>query len=246
METRIFVEEKALQEAKARNRRLRSFVIELGWTIVAMGLIIIALIWGYVTKENQYKQELLYAQQRLESAISWYEWVGNSRDIQIRNEDTPDGPTDHYYEVDLNKDIQDYVFIRCKEEGYPVELLLAMARKESTFNAEAVHLNYNGTADAGLWQINSSNYSSIAKHFGISEESVAKEIFNPYFNLECALYMLNEGQRDNPKDYHELLMSYNMGSNNARSLWKNGIHSTEYTRTVMRYAAEFGWSGEQT
>ena len=146
-----------------------------------------------------------------------------------------------YPSVNMDASLQAYVIRRANEVGYPEQILFGMAKKESTCNANATHTNTNGTIDSGMWQINSCNYAALAEHFDMSVEQVKAQIFDPYFNLECALFLLKDCERYHPDNWNTLLMCYNMGGGNARSLWSQGIYSSSYSRAVVRYATELGW-----
>ena len=71
------------------------------------------------------------------------------------------------------------------------------------------------------------------------EEAVA-DLLNPYGNIRVGLNFLqylNKKYLDN-SGANCVLMAYNMGESGARSLWKEGTYSTEYSRGVLKRAEE--------
>lgn len=71
--------------------------------------------------------------------------------------------------------------------GVPKELLIAIAKTESSLNPRALNKNKNGTYDVGIMQINTSNIS-LLKRAGIIKE--ARELWVPCKNVEAGAYIL--------------------------------------------------------
>jgi len=71
--------------------------------------------------------------------------------------------------------------------GVPQELLLAIAKTESSLNPRALNKNRNGTYDIGIMQVNTSNIK-LLKRAGIIEE--ARELWIPCKNIEAGAYIL--------------------------------------------------------
>ncbi len=129
-----------------------------------------------------------------------------------------------YYDIPLNKDLQKYIYKKCKETGFTYETVLAMIKLESNYNPKAINKNTNGTVDKGLCQINSS-WNKELKKIGITD------LFDPYQNIDAAFYILqNDCNHDNE---HKMLMCYNMGSPNTKRLNNRGIYSSKYSRKVI-------------
>lgn len=125
--------------------------------------------------------------------------------------------------------VQLYMKEKGEEYDIPFEILLAIAKKESGYNYEAL----SGTGDYGLMQINKSNFTFLRSN-GISEW------FDPYQSIDAACILINEVRtRYSLSDWHKILMCYNMGYNRASELWEGGVYNTSYSRTVMEYAFTF-------
>ena len=72
------------------------------------------------------------------------------------------------------------------EYGIPAELLWAIAKAESGFNAKAINKNTNGSADHGIMQINSIHKSWLEKR-GISID----DLYNPAINIKIGAKILS-------------------------------------------------------
>ena len=262
METNIILSRREVSTQLRRqvNVYAMRMVTAISVAIILLAVIIIGSIL-VVRYTQTLKAEILDLRHQLESQTSWYQWAYDGMpaypeeiSVNIPMEELeevleksapeiePEIVTKPYDGVNLDADLQTYVIKRCAEVGYPCEILFAMQRKESNSNPIAVGVNTNGTKDYGLWQINSSNFAGIARHFSMSEAQVREQISDPYFNLECALYILQESEKNHPDNWNTLLMCYNMGGGNAKVLWNQGIYSSSYSRTVIRYAVELGWT----
>ena len=147
-------------------------------------------------------------------------------------------PSEFVYNSDipLSEDIQKYAYNKCQESGIDYHVFLGLMRKESTFNPEAV----SKTNDYGLCQINKGNHSWLREVFGSDWDPM-----NPYDNIDASIFMLSKYIKDyNCDNYHILLMNYNMGHGNAVECFNSGIYSSEYSRAIMGYAKDYGYSGD--
>lgn len=141
-----------------------------------------------------------------------------------------------YSSIPLDDEVIAYAITQCDLKGFPVEVLFALMSKESTFNTYAV----SATNDHGLCQINASNFDWLSRDLGIS--NIAQNIYNPYINIDCSLYILTDLiSTYNFTTYNELLMAYNMGYNGATNLWVEGIYSTTYSREIVSIASGYGY-----
>ena len=139
-------------------------------------------------------------------------------------------------DISLSEDIQKYAYNKCQESGIDYPVFLGLMRKESTFNPEAV----SKTNDYGLCQINKGNHNWMREVFGSDWDPM-----NPYDSIDASIFMLSEYTKDyNCDNYHVLLMNYNMGHGNAVECFNSGIYSSKYSRAIMNYAKEYGYSGD--
>ena len=139
-------------------------------------------------------------------------------------------------DIPLSEDIQKYAYNKCQESGIDYHIFLGLMRKESSFNPEAV----SKTNDYGLCQINKGNHNWMREVFGSDWDPM-----NPYDSIDASIFMLSEYTKDyNCDNYHVLLMNYNMGHGNAVECFNSGIYSSKYSRAIMEYAKEYGYSGD--
>ena len=139
-------------------------------------------------------------------------------------------------DIPLSEDIQKYAYNKCQESGIDYSIFLVLMRKESGFNPEAV----SKTNDYGLCQINKGNHNWMREVFGSDWDPL-----NPYDSIDASIFMLSKYIKDyNCDNYHVLLMNYNMGHGNAIKCFNSGIYSSKYSRTIMDYAKEYGYSGD--
>ena len=137
-------------------------------------------------------------------------WVGS---------DAPDfSPLD----VDMDEDLQEYVFNLCYCYNIDWTLVMALIEKESQYESNAV----SSTDDYGLMQINKSNFEWLTDVTGVTDFLNAKD------NIRCGVFVLRKlfEKYDDPC---KVLMAYNMGENGAGKLWDMGIYQTEYSQDVL-------------
>jgi len=136
------------------------------------------------------------------------------------------------YDIPLDKDIQKYLYDKCKEYNVPYDLALGVIKVESNFNPSLIHKNSNGSRDYGLFQINTINHQWLSEELGITD------FLNPYQNIDAGVYMLSQLLKKYD-DEHIVLMSYNMGERAAKNLVSRGIDSSRYSRRVVEIKEEF-------
>ena len=137
-------------------------------------------------------------------------WVGS---------DAPDfSPLD----VDMDEDLQEYVFDLCYCYNIDWTLVMALIEKESQYQSNVV----SKTDDYGLMQINKSNFEWLTDVTGVTDFLNAKD------NIRCGVFVLRKlfEKYDDPC---KVLMAYNMGENGAGKLWDMGIYQTEYSQDVL-------------
>jgi hypothetical protein len=142
--------------------------------------------------------------------------------------------------VPLDNELKKYIYKSAVDAKIPVEIMFAMAWKESTFNPNAK----SSTDDHGLFQINRINFERMAAKFGYTYEEICNKIYDPYVNTDCAVSIIKE-YRDNytNDNWHHVLMRYNMGPGKATSLFNSGVYSSQYSRAIISYAKNnFGFN----
>lgn len=132
-------------------------------------------------------------------------------------------PEVFYFEVPLSDGFQDYIRSKCIEYDVPMELVIALIDKESSFRADVV----SNTDDYGYMQINKFNHEWLSETLGVSN------FLDPYENVLCGIYIISEHLEKTDGNLELALMRYNCGATGAKKLWDKGIYSTHYTDKVM-------------
>lgn len=139
-------------------------------------------------------------------------------------------------EIPLSEDIQEYAYNKCDKAGIDYSVFLGLMRKESSFDPTVL----SSTNDYGLCQINAGNHNWIRENLGSDWDPM-----DPYDSIDASIFILSECiTKYGCDNYHSLLMIYNMGHGNAVECFNSGIYSSDYSRTVMEYAKEYGYSGD--
>lgn len=123
----------------------------------------------------------------------------------------------------LNDDTQEFIYYLCKSYDIDFKFVMAMIQVESGCNASIV----SGTGDYGLMQIHKANKGWLIKTLNIND------LLDPEQNARVGVFVL-KSLFDKYKDPNKVMMAYNMGESGMSSLWKGGIHETEYTRKVIK------------
>ena len=127
--------------------------------------------------------------------------------------------------------VQVYLWCLCEQRDIDYYMVVALIERESGYKWDA-------SGDGG----NSVGYMQIGERWHkdrMLEEGV-EDLLNPYGNIRVGLNFLqylNKKYLDN-SGANCVLMAYNMGESGARSLWREGIYSTEYSREVLKRADE--------
>jgi len=154
-------------------------------------------------------------------------------------------PTRHPYyleSVDLPDYVQETIWSICHEDPRLYCTVMAIANRETRFRPHAIGDNGNSI---GLLQIQPRWHQERMNDLGITD------LMDPAQNVTVAVdYLGWIAERLNPErpeeayGTHALLMAYNQGWAGARKSWDKGIHSSRYSREVMRdftaYMAELG------
>lgn len=128
-----------------------------------------------------------------------------------------------YFNVPLTHEIQDYIRETSERYGVPMELVIAVIDKESSFRANVI----SGTNDYGYMQINTINFETLTEKLGVTD------LLDPYENILSGIYLLSGHLERTDGDIELVLMRYNCGATGAKRLWDKGIYSTEYTSRIM-------------
>jgi len=143
----------------------------------------------------------------------------------------PDGMI--YYNVPLERHLQEFLWYQSKQREVPFELALAVMHYESTFRYWVRGgPNRNGTFDYGLMQINQVNHERLRQRLGITD------FLCPYDNIIAGVYILAEALSAGNGCWHRGLMAYNMGIGGMRRSVNNGTYTTAYSRRVIAFALE--------
>ncbi len=126
--------------------------------------------------------------------------------------------------VNLDPDIQQFIWWLCKGYNLDFSFVMAMIWQESTFRSDVI----SGTNDYGLMQINKINHEWLTQTIGVTD------FLDPYQNIRAGTFILRK-LFEKYKDPSMVLMAYNMGEGGAGRLWKQGIYSTSYSESVLAY-----------
>lgn len=132
-----------------------------------------------------------------------------------------------YYDVPLEKDLQDYIFALCEEYGIYPELAIGMIETESNFNASAVG---DGGNSLGLMQIQPRWHQDRMNKLGCTN------LLDPYQNVKVGIDYLAELMHKD-KSVEWALMAYNGGHKYADEKLEERVLS-EYAETVLTNSRE--------
>lgn len=126
--------------------------------------------------------------------------------------------------VDLDPEIQEFVWWICKGYNLDYSLVMGLMWHESSFTADVI----SKTNDYGLMQINKINHEWLTQTIGVTD------YLDPYQNIRAGTFILRK-LFEKYQDPSMVLMAYNMGENGAGKLWKQDIYSTSYVESVLYY-----------
>lgn len=161
--------------------------------------------------------------------------IRTSYEYLVEKYSTFPGGYSYNEEIPLEDDLQRYAYTKCLEYDIDYAVLLGLMRHESQFTPSAI----SASNDYGLCQINKTNHDWMREVFGSDWDPM-----DPYDSINAATYMLNNIKENYSyaNTYHTLLMCYNMGPSGAKKCIDNGDYSSSYSRTVMGYAEEYGYT----
>lgn len=131
------------------------------------------------------------------------------------------------YDVPIDIELLDHISGLSADYEIPVELVLAVIEKESSFNEEAV----SAVGAKGLMQILPEYHQDRMKRLG------CKNLFNPKQNVTVGVDFLAELIEKNGGNLNKALTAYNFGQNGANKLFfSKGKESSSYSRSVLETA----------
>ena len=131
-------------------------------------------------------------------------------------------------DIPLSQELIEHIWDMSLKYGIEYELIVSVIAVESNFDIDAK----SKTSDYGLMQINKVNHGWLKEQFGFTDFT------DPYQNIEAGCIILKDCI-DDMADYHQALMAYNMGQSRAKSLIRQGTHSSKYSRKVMAKYYEY-------
>ena len=211
-----------------KNRKPAIALILLIDVLVIIGLMALGLIIGFkwIDKklEEEIRNEVVSYKFEAESETATDEVIEEEKEPEIKiNEvwvvnDTGFEPVDKPMEVEY----QGFLYLMAKKYDLDFYLLVALIETESDFQADLI----SETNDYGLMQINKMNHEWLSKELDITD------FLDPYQNMKAGCYVLSKLMDSCDGNVTKALMSYNMGYEEADTLWKNGIYSTKYSDKV--------------
>lgn len=129
--------------------------------------------------------------------------------------------------VPMEEELQEKIFIQCKEAGIAFTLVMAMIETESNFQPDVI----SKTDDYGLMQINSKNKNWLMEELGIID------FLDPEENVKAGLHIIS--MLAEKYEVSEALMAYNMGEAGAKKLWDQGIYENNYSKKILEKEIEY-------
>lgn len=127
------------------------------------------------------------------------------------------------YDVPLDAELQLHIISEADEHGIDPAIIMAMARKESTYRADAIG---DGGNSYGLLQVQPKWHWERMKKFGCNDK---EDLLDPYQNVTVAVdYLCELLNRHGSID--RALTAYNQGHYNGTV--------TRYAKTVLAYAEQ--------
>ena len=211
-----------------KNRKPAIALILLIDVLVIIGFIALGLIIGFKWIDNklqdEIRNEVVSYKFEAESESATDEVIEEEKEPEIKiNEvwvvnDTGFEPVDKPMEVEY----QGFLYLMSEKYDLDFYLLLALIETESDFQTDLI----SETNDYGLMQINKMNHEWLSKELDITD------FLDPYQNMKAGCYVLSKLMDSCDGNVTKALMSYNMGYEEADTLWKNGIYSTKYSDKV--------------
>lgn len=157
-----------------------------------------------------------------------YTVYGVYDDRQFDNEVSLDWDKNQYdfktLECGLDAEVQEFLFYLCKGYNIDFSLMMGLIQEESNFDSNMI----SQTNDYGLMQINKVNHQWITEKIGIND------FLDPYQNIRAGCYVIRK-LFEKYKDPEMVLMAYHFGEHGASTLWNQGVYSSKYSQTILKY-----------
>jgi len=137
--------------------------------------------------------------------------------------------------VELDADVQQFIFYLCKEYDIDFTLVMAIIEWESGYQADCI----SATHDYGLMGINVVNHDWLSNRLGVTD------FLDPYQNVRAGMFILRK-LFEKYQDVNLVLMAYNKGEHGAALLWDQGIYEIHYTQQIFRIQSRLDeevWGG---
>lgn len=132
------------------------------------------------------------------------------------------------YDVPIDLELLDHISGLSADYEIPVEIILAVIEKESSFNEKAV----SAVGAKGLMQIIPEYHKDRMKRLGCND------LFDPKQNVTVGVDFLAELIKKNGGNLHKALTAYNYGQNGANDkFFSKGKESSSYSESVIETAA---------
>ena len=135
-----------------------------------------------------------------------------------------------YFDVPLDLELQEYIFMVCDLYGMEPAIIIAMIEKESTYRADCIG---DQGKSFGLMQIQKRWHEQRMLDLGVTD------LLDPYQNVSVGIDYIAELLTAD-KGIHWALMAYNGGVAYANRLAGEGVVSN-YAKTVYARSHELGW-----
>ena len=140
----------------------------------------------------------------------------------------PESEPTLYFDVPLDRDLQDHIFTVCEKYYIEPQLIIAMIQKESYFNSSNVG---DGGNSLGLMQIQPRWHQTRANNLG------CPDLMNPYHNISVGVDLFASHLKQSGS-VEWALMAYNGGPSYANKMTANGRVS-DYVRKVLAYSQSY-------
>lgn len=147
----------------------------------------------------------------------------------VREEIKSDRPARTYFDVPLEKELQDHIFDICDSYNVDPELIVSMIFYESSFRSKVIGENDSGYS-YGLMQIMPRWNQDRMDRLG------CQDLLDPYQNVLVGTDLISEYIKEG-RGVEWALMAYNGGPSYANRKVSEGTASVYATR-VMAYAGE--------